>query len=198
MHFSFLHPYKIDTQTIDVKKAKKIGRMRHFFYAVPELDLQELSKVYDTFPVELSNFYNEIGFGLLNRHKGKLNLLLDPVSLINTNQRLGYFKDDAAIMAAMEYCENNDQLLFFKTYSNQYLSINIKDDMGKNAVFYKGKQIQNSLYEFLEECDNNKKYFDKLDDKVAEKKCKKDNDINAQDKYKDKKRIAGHILIDPY
>lgn len=197
MNFTFLHSYKIDPQDVDVSKAREIGHLRHLFYAVPEIGIKEAWAMFNPFPVELLNFYNEVGFGFFHRRKGKLNVLLDPVSLVNTNLRLGYFNDDPLIAEAFRYFDSEKQLLFFKIHSGQYFSIGRMEEQGKNAIYYKNKRIESSLYDFLYNYSQNVDYAKyRIEDFIEEetrieKKDKPSNQKNA-------KRLGGHVLIDPY
>lgn len=194
MNFAFLHSYKIDPLKVDISEAKEIGTLRHLFYAVPEIDIKEALTTFNPFPVELLNFYNELGFGFFHRRKGKLNILLDPMSLVNTNLRLGYFKEDPFIMEAFRHFDNEKQLLFFKTHAGQYLSIDRAEKQGKNAIYYKNKQIESSLYDFLY---NYSKNIDYPEDFIEEKTKNKERKTDLGN-IKSAKRVGGHVLIDPY
>jgi hypothetical protein len=163
MDYSYLYYYKITAGLIEEEGVKSVGRFSHYFFPLPEFQIQKAVTTYTPFPVELLEFYNKIGFGFLNRAKGKFNILLDPASLINTNQRLDYYGDNPYLAEAAKYYDVEKQLLFFKTYSNLYFSINRVDVNGKNAIFHEGKQIHSSLYEFIEKCYDNSDYFNDFD-----------------------------------
>ncbi|MDR2917874.1 MAG: hypothetical protein LBV72_00710 [Tannerella sp.] len=198
MTFLFLQTYKIDSNQVDVYEAKRIGKKRHLFFSVPEIDMLEAFKTFNPFPTELKNFYMEIGFGFLHRKKGQLNILLDPVSLVNSNLKLGYFKDDPYIENAFKHCNNEKQLLFFKMHTGQYLSINREEEKDKNAIFYKEKQITSSLYDFLRYYNNNPDYLKEEMKEIEELSEKINKNKNTPTKRANVKYIGGHRLIDPY
>ncbi|MDR2917738.1 MAG: hypothetical protein LBV72_00020 [Tannerella sp.] len=198
MSFSFLQPYKIDPLKVDVSEAEDIGRKKHLFFPIPDIDLEEVLKTFDPFPVELKSFHEEIGFGFLHRRKGKLNMLLDPMSLINTNLKLGYFKEDPLIVNAFQHLKVENRLLFFKTHLGQYFSIDRLDAQGKNAVFYKEEQVDSSLYNFLLHYSRDSDYLKNyIDDMVVNERDDKGKD-NHPNNQKNVKRLGGHVLIDPY
>lgn len=147
-------------EEVEVSDAKRIGRQKHMFFPIPENDVAEALNLFNPFPAELETLYREIGFGLLHRRKGDRNLLLDPISLVNTNQRLGYYQDDRFIEEAFEYIDPEKELLFFRTHSGRYLSISRTDRQGENAVFYRRRMIENSLYDFLYNSMHDSHYFD--------------------------------------
>ena len=104
------------------------------------------------------------------RKKGDLNCLLDPLSLINTNLRLGYFKDNIHIQKALEFCNIETQLLFFKTQSNKYLSIDRLGD--KNQVYYQDNIIDESLLNFLTAYNDSDDYVTSAISQIQDKNLK--------------------------
>jgi hypothetical protein len=160
MDFSFLKKYQIIAQDLTPQDAKAIGKFRHCFFPVAEIDIMDALHTFDLFPQELKTFYEEIGFGFFHRRKGDVNCLLDPLSLINTNLQLGYFKDDIYIQQALEFCNIETQLLFFKTQSNQYFSIDRLGMDNVNPVYYKGRQVKKSLSSFLKSCSDGQVYWE--------------------------------------
>jgi len=197
MYFKFLHPYKINPLQITADEAKETTRKKHLFFPVLRSDFEEALKKFDPFPVELKAFYKEIGFGFFHRKKGKLNILLDPISLVNINLQLGYYKNDSGVSTGFQFCDSKERLLFFKTHEGLYFSIAKTAQKDKNAVYYNRKQITGSLYDFLYNYNQRREYLaDYIDDLwVHEKTNNKEKDPNYN---RTVKRIGGHKLIDPY
>jgi len=161
--YSFLHPYKVTPELISERGAKSIGRLRHLFFALPEFQIHEAEKAFDPFPEELNILYREIGFGFMYRAKsGKFNTLFDPMTLIYTNRQVGYFATPE-VAEELEFYEMGNQLLFFRTASNRYLAIDRNTVHGKNAVYYQGQVIDDSLLRFLKRFYSDRDYLATLD-----------------------------------
>ncbi|MDR0604548.1 MAG: hypothetical protein LBG80_09630 [Bacteroidales bacterium] len=156
MSFSFLEDYKITSEQIENLGVKSTGRLRHQFFSVPEFQIEQALAAFDPFPEELKTFYYEIGFGFMHRRKfGKFSILLDPMSLIYTNKQVNYFATPE-VARELKYCDMANQLLFFRTASNQYLAIDRTTVRDKNTVYYRGTVIGKSLYDFLKQYDFNR------------------------------------------
>lgn len=202
MHYPFLEKYCLLSEKIDPSEAKKIGRLKHYFFPVPEVDIMKAQEAFNLFPDELDFFYKEIGFGFFFRRKGEVNCLLDPMSLVNVNLQLGYNKEDVHIQKGMQYCDTDKQLLFFKTNSLEYFTID-RNRGDKNQVCYKGKKVDSSLYDFLYNYYDNSYYLQYHIERIneiiqkEETKSSTDQDKSEVSRY-GKKRIGGHRLIDPY
>jgi hypothetical protein len=162
MRFSFLEKYLVPAEFVDEQRAKEIGRLRHFFYALPDYHIEAALSAFKPFPEELRAFYYEIGFGFMLRAKrGKFNTLFDPLTLIYTNNQINYFATTETVDERNCY-DNTAQLLFFKTASNHFLTIDRNTVQGKNAVYYKGDSINDSLYDFLKSVHNDRDYLSAL------------------------------------
>jgi hypothetical protein len=164
------------------------------------ISIAEALAMFDPFPWELKLFYEEMGFGFMHRKKGEINLLLDPTSLVNINLLLGYNKDDVNINRAMQDCDINEQLLFFRTNDLHYLSISRKRIEGKNPVYYHGKMITDSLEKFLIYYNRNDSYVKNKIEEVEELIVNEEV-VNQQKKTtstKNKQKIGGHVVIDPW
>ena len=174
MNFSFLKKYQIIAKDLTPEEAKSVSKYRHCFFPVAEIDMMDALAAFDPFPLELKLFYQETGFGFFHRRKGDINYLLDPLSLINTNLQLGYFKEDVYIKQALEFCNIETQLLFFKTQSNHYFTIDRTGKHNENPVYYKGKLVEKSLFDFLDFCADSKSYLEntikEIDSKIEKEK----------------------------
>jgi hypothetical protein len=156
MTFSFLEEYKITLEQIEIQGVKATGRSRHQFFSVPEFQIEEALAAFDPFPEELKTFYYEIGFGFMHRAKsGKFSILLDPLSLIYTNRQINYFATPE-VERELKYYDTAHQLLFFKTPANRYLAIDRTTVQEKNAIYYRGTVIGDSLHDFLKYYDINR------------------------------------------
>ena len=198
MVFSFLKKYQIIAKDLTPSQAKSIGKYRHCFFPVPEIDIGEALTAFDPFPLELKQVYEEIGFGFFHRRKGDINCLLDPLSLKGANLQLGYFKNDDYINQALEFCKVENRLLFFKTQSNQYFSIDRTEKQGENSIYYKGRQVKESLYDFLDSCANNEGYL-QYTIKDVDRQMEKEKEKAEKEKMKNQKPVrylGGHILVD--
>lgn len=201
MHYPFLEKYQLISEKINISEAKEIGRRKHALFPVPEIDIEKATETFDRFPIELLNFYKEIGFGFFFRRKGEVNCLLDPMSLININLQLGYNKDDTHIQTAMQYSNPDRELLFLRTNSHAYLTIE-RNGATKNVISYKGRKVDTSLYDFLGNYYDNSYYLQYHIERIEEIFQKEEKSKPKEDKPKidqsGQKRIGAHRLIDPY
>lgn len=202
MYFSFLEDYKIAYEFVDKQRVKSIGRLRHLFYTLPEFQIQEAINTFNPFPEELKIFYNEIGFGFMNRAKlGKFDNLFDPMTLIYTNNQINFFATPETA-DELKYYNIEKQLLFCKTISNRYIAIDRDTVQGKNKIYYRGVEIEDSLYSFLKHVDYDRYYLTGLVDFMdyeQEKKVKKLEKEEEKKKMKSQEKVkylGGHRLID--
>ena len=124
-------------------------KFRHHFYAPYSEDLPKALETLNPFPYELKVFYEEIGFGFMHRRKGKVNRILDPVSLVLVNLRQDECRYDKKIEEALSYYDISKQLLFFQSNKGEYVAINRTETNSCNPVFYKKLNIADSLLEFI-------------------------------------------------
>ena len=167
MYFAFLEDYVITPELIEEKGAKSAGRLRHLFYTLPESQIQEAINTFTPFPEELNTLYCEIGFGFMNRgKKGKFNSIFDPMTLIYTNKQINYFATPETANE-LKYYDIEKQLLFFKTLSNCYFAIDRYSVNGKNRIYYRGNEVDSSLYNFLKETHSGNYDLDMLIDSIS-------------------------------
>jgi hypothetical protein len=202
MYFSFLEKFIVASKTYEAREAKAIGRLRHIFFVLPELLIQEALQTFNPFPEELKTLYYEIGFGFMHRGKsGKFNQLFDPKTLIYTNNQVAYFATPET-ETALKYYDAEKQLLFFKTISNCYLAIDRHPVRGKNKIYYKGKTIEDSLYNFMKRLDFDRSYANKLIaiiDNEQDKEIKNSEKAIRKEEAKQHEKIkyiGGHRLLD--
>lgn len=200
MYFSFLNEYRVTPDLIADRGAKSIGRLRHLFFALPEFQIQEALKAFDPFPEELDALYREIGFGFMYRVKsGKFNTMFDPMTLIHTNRQVGYFATPE-IADELACYDTDNQLLFFRTVSNRYLAIDRNTVDGENAIYYRGRVIDDSLCGFLKRFCSDRDYLETLDYEQEQKLREQAKAIEKEKtKQRDKiKHLGGHQLMDRY
>ncbi|MDR2146133.1 MAG: hypothetical protein LBE91_06725, partial [Tannerella sp.] len=68
-----------------------------------------------------------------------------PWSLIHVNRAKGQYRNDRLLLNT----KSEDRLVFFQTFNGLYLTIDIHDENGKNAVYYRGECLRASLQDFL-------------------------------------------------
>jgi len=202
MYFSFLENYIIAPKFYEEKEARAIGRTHHFFYALPEYQIQEAINTFRPFPEELKTLYCEIGFGFMHRAKsGKFNFLFDPMTLIYTNNQINYFATPETI-AELQYYDVEKQLLFFKSDSNSYLAIDRCTVHGKNKIYYQGITVDDSLHDFMKHLDYNSFYLSQFIEIISyeqEKKVKKQEKVMRKEEEKQREKVkylGGHRLLD--
>jgi hypothetical protein len=153
MCYPFLQEYIITQEKIDEAiKEKSIRKLRHMFYPLSATDINAALTAFDPFPIELKTFYEKIGFGNFHCNKEFVNCLIDPHSLVHINQQKYRYRYDKEVEQALV----DGHLIFFRTYMYQYLTIEMKDDNGKNAIYYKKEKIFDSLHAFLKDYDSNR------------------------------------------
>lgn len=158
MAYKFLDKYKIEYQKVEESEARRLGRLKHCFFAVPDLYIQKATFAINPFPVELLKFYEEIGFGFFHRTKDIGHILLDPRSLVCTNMQVGYFATEQ-VKEYIQLYDISQKLLFFQTFKEQYFAISRIAENGKNAIWYKEQKIEESLFDFLLHCSRDRNYL---------------------------------------
>lgn len=201
MEFEFIKNYIIKYQEIEESDIKRIGRLKHCFYAVPELYIQKAMTAFEPFPAELHEFYETIGFGFMNRQKNIGNRIIDPMSLVYINKQEGYLATEK-VKEFASYYDVNQFLLFFHSFDEHYFAIRRETINGKNEIWYKDKRIAHSLRDFIYYCYTDSDYILLH---IARDEVRMNREKALQEK-KERKRIeeerskirylGGHILID--
>jgi hypothetical protein len=155
MTYPIFHDYILSEETVAEHNPKELGKFRHNFYALQESAIQDALGVFDPFPVELKQFYEEIGFGYFHCNKERANRIFDPYSLIMMNRLEDRFEYDVELKRALV----DGHLVFFQTYLYQFFTIDRNTVDGGNAIYYKKHKIADSLQEFLQEYSDDRKYL---------------------------------------
>lgn len=128
----------------------------HEMHVFPQIKLIEVEKRIKI-PLELRNFFVNVGYGFFFLQEGSINRLIDPIDFELINTRKGYYE----FAPELEYYEtNHDKLIFFEVNEGIYLSIKKEDKDGKNAIYYFGNKIAESLKEFLMRFDKEGHFFE--------------------------------------
>jgi hypothetical protein len=157
--FSFLEQCKLREELFEGNGVKTVMKYPHHFYTPYPEDLPKALETFVPFPAELKAFYEQVGFGFMHRRKGKINRLLDPVSLILVNLRLDECRYDKTLERTLAYYDINRQLLFFQLDNGEYLAINRMETNGCNPIFYKEQKLSDSLLRLLTDYDKNRDYL---------------------------------------
>ena len=155
MNYPYLHDFILSEGFVASLKPKELKKLRHNFFALPEEVINEALTTFNPFPLELKQFYREIGFGYFHCNKERVNRILDPYSLIQMNRLEDRFMYDIELKRAL----TEGHLVFFQTYLYQFLTINRETVNGTNAVYYKRQKITDSLSKFLNYYQNNREYL---------------------------------------
>lgn len=174
MDFSFLNEFKLSEAVIKERGMKKVCKLKHNFFSLPEYDMQEVFNTFTPFPVELKQFYQEIGFGFFHINRGRIHRILDPQSLIFINQQRDEYKRDKILAESIK----EGQLVFFDSQAYGYFSLEMESAQKKNAVYYKGEKIESNLFDFINNIHKDKNYLKYMRDDAEEALMKK----NLRDK----------------
>jgi hypothetical protein len=123
----------------------------HVFYKVEDEDIALAEKKLGfLLPKELVSFYNEIGYGFMNKGNGAFNRLVDPYSLAQIALKEDFYEGDPDL-EVYDDLYNNDKLLFLEVNEGIYLAIDKADEACKNKIYYFDKKIFDSLEDFIKE-----------------------------------------------
>ena len=147
--FSFLEEFILREELFEGNGIEKVMKYPHHFYTPYPEDLPKALEIFNPFPFELKVFYEQIGFGFMHRRKGKINRLLDPVSLVLVNLRQDECRYDKILEEALTHYDTNKQLLFFQSHKGEYVAIDRTETNGCNPVFHKKQNLTDSLLEFI-------------------------------------------------
>ncbi|GHT15300.1 antitoxin YxxD [Bacteroidia bacterium] len=160
--FSFLEEYKLREDLFEGNGVEKVMKYTHHFYTPYPEDIPKALETFNPFPVELKAFYEQIGFGFMHRRKGKLNRVLDPVSLILVNLRQDECRYDKALERTLAHYDTDRQLLFFQSDKGEYIAIDRTETNGSNPVFYKHHKLTDSLHEFIAGFHKNESWLESI------------------------------------
>lgn len=201
MTFDFIDNCIIKYQEIEESDIKRVGRLKHCFYSVPDLYIRKAITTFDPFPVELREFYETVGFGFMNRRKNIGNCIIDPMSLVYINKQEGYLATER-VKEFAEYYDVNQYLLFFHSFEGHYFAIRREAVNGENEIWYKDEMIEKSLKDFLYRCFIDNDYVSLT---IARDEVKMKRERRLQEKRERKiieeerseiRYLGGHELID--
>ena len=201
MKYTFLNKFKIAYKEVEESEAKRIGRLKHCFFSLPELYIQKAILDLDPFPIELRELYEEVGFGFLHRGKNTGSCLIDAMSLIYINTREGYLVADK-VQEYLDCYDTMQKLLFFHTFEEQYFAISRIEENGQNAVWYKDEMIEKSLYDFLHHYSTNSEYLSfyisKYEKRIQKERARKEKEEKKilEEKRRKIRYLGGHELLD--
>jgi hypothetical protein len=156
--FSFLEEYKLHEDLFEGKGVEKAMKYRHHFYTPYPEDIPKALETFNPFPLELKAFYEQIGYGFMHRRKGKINRILDPVSLILVNLRLDECRYDKFLEKTLAQYDTERKLLFFQANNGEYVAIDREVKNGSNPVSYKQHKLADSLLQFITNCHKNNEW----------------------------------------
>ncbi|NPC91542.1 SMI1/KNR4 family protein [Bacillus sp. WMMC1349] len=134
--------------------------MKHQFYPLKKEEIKNAEERMGLrFPNELRNFYITIGYGFMHRDlEYQFNRLIDPHSVVDIRLRDDFYEYDPDL----ELYEDDAKLVFFEIVEGFYLSIDFKEQSGKNAVYFVDTLICDSFAEFLMRYDQNAEFYHDL------------------------------------
>lgn len=125
----------------DIKENSK-----NIFYAVKMEDIIEVEKELEIiFPIELKNFYLEVGYGFIHSNIGNVNRIMHPFSVRDFRLRQNDFEYYPDIEIYDEF--EDRKLIFFEGNEASMLSIGL--DPEENDIFYYDEKVAKSFSDFL-------------------------------------------------
>ena len=111
-------------------------------------------------PIELLDFYRQIGYGFVNLSEpNAIYRILDPIEVVAINRREGIYSSDPELESFEDEFYKN-KVIFFEVNEGIYLTMNVADHNKKNSVYYFRKKIADSFEEFLKKFDENPFFFE--------------------------------------
>lgn len=142
-----------------VSDKKEYEHLKHHFFS---LSIQEIELINNELkiPLELINFYKNVGYGFFfQENKDSFDRFLDVFSFKQINLREDFYEFDPDLeLYDDEFYQ--DKLIFFEVNEGVYLLLNKEDIEGKNAIYYFRDKIADSLEEFLSRFDKEGHYFE--------------------------------------
>lgn len=124
---------------------------------VSEISIQEerLKKLGYHFPLELKNFWEEIGCGYLCPNDSVDNGLEEPSTILDIYFREGDWADVKLICDIID----QNELPFFRISDLCYLTIGLEEGSNLGKIYYCGDEIASSLVDFIERILLNPTYY---------------------------------------
>lgn len=132
------------------------NNLRSSFYSLGLEEIEQVEKELNlTFPVELKQFYLEIGYGFIKGSRQNINRLMDPLSVRDFRLKQNDFEFYPDIEV---YDDLEDELIFFEANETAMLSIKLTDSE-LSPIYYDEFKIAESLTEFLQKIAVNDMYY---------------------------------------
>lgn len=107
-------------------------------------------------PKDLTDFYDEIGYGFLSSKRDYFNRIMDPGSVREFRFRKGQFENNAELEIYDEY--ERDKVVFFEICEGDYLLIGFSKD--NNGRIFDGEEIiADNLEQFITKYQEDERYF---------------------------------------
>ncbi|WP_377887533.1 SMI1/KNR4 family protein [Alkalihalobacillus sp. R86527] len=133
----------------------KLSIKDHKFYNLEEPTIKSAEgRMGIQLPDELKTFYNEIGYGFINRGSSAINRLIDPESVADIRLKEDVYEFDPDL----DIYTDSNKLVFFEAVEGLYLSISLSN-RGTSPIYYIDTKIADSLEEFLRKIDEEEDYF---------------------------------------
>lgn len=134
-----------------------INKHGNNFYPVTKSEILEVEKSLNLkLPIELVNFYLEVGYGFIKGSEYNINRIMDPFSIRDFRLRLNDYEFYPDIELYDEI--GDDQLIFFEGNESALMSIELIQN-NKNPIYYGELKIADSLTSFLSKIQDNDKYY---------------------------------------
>ena len=148
--FQFLEKFIVPEEAGSAKAP--YHNFKHHLFPLNEGSIAAVDEV-SKIPLELKEFYRKIGYGFFfKQQKDAFNRLLDPESFRLINLKEDYYENDPDLEIYGRLYQGT-KLLFFEIIEGRYLAIDVLSKDNKNAIFYFGRMISDSLEGFLQAFD---------------------------------------------
>lgn len=150
---NFMKQYVFEDESDDIWNNK------HVFFKVDESEIMDLEdKLQKRLPIELKNFYKEIGYGFINCGKGtNTNRIISPIEIYDFYAGINDYENDIR----REYYKDSNMIIFFEVSADTFITIDINEinDQGESPIYYFNKKISNSLYDFIKSMDVENNFY---------------------------------------
>lgn len=130
------------------------------FYPVSREEIEEIERDLNLIlPIELRNFYLEVGYGFINGSEFNINRIMDPYSIRDFRQRVNDFEFYPDIEIYDEF--EDQKLIFFEANESALLSIDLGNN-NENPIYYYDIKIADSLKDFFKKIEEDDTYYYEL------------------------------------
>lgn len=151
--FNFMKQYVVENESDDIWNNK------HVFLKVDELEIIESEfRLQKKLPMELKQFYREIGYGFINCGMGSnINRIISPIEIYDFYAGINDYENDIR----REYYKDFDKIIFYEVSADTFITIDMRDvdNEGQSPIYYFDKKIANSLYEFIKNIDQENNFY---------------------------------------